>query len=290
MKRGRALAILLAFACCAWPAFADHCSVNVSVISFGSYSATEIDVTGLIKVKCSGNVSTYQVGIDAGTGSGATVTNRSMTDPSSSAQLGYQLFRDPGHVLNWGNTPGVDTVPNNTQDTYTVYARLPANQYSAPADPNNNYIDTVTVTVTEAGNTFTGSFQITAMVQNYCIISASSLNFGVYSGTLTNSASTISVTCTNTTPYSVGLDAGTAAGATVTNRSMTGPNSMLLSYKLFRDSNHSQNWGNTVGVDTVSRTGTGLAQSLTVYGQVPAGQTGLPPGDYSDTITATITY
>ena len=70
---------------------------------------------------------------------------------------------------------------------------------------------------------------------------------------------------------------------------MTGPASALLGYKLFRDSGRTLNWGNTVGTDTVSGTGNGIAQLLTVYGQVPAGQ--FPrPGNYADTITATITY
>ncbi len=32
------------------------------------------------------------------------------------------------------------------------------------------------------------------------------------------------------------------------------------------------NWGNTVGTNTLAETGTGTVQSLTVYGQVPAGE------------------
>jgi spore coat protein U-like protein len=39
----------------------------------------------------------------------------------------------------------------------------------------------------------------------------------------------------------------------------------------------------------VSGTGNGNAQTLTVYGQLPAGQY-VTPGAYADTITATITY
>jgi spore coat protein U-like protein len=49
------------------------------------------------------------------------------------------------------------------------------------------------------------------------------------------------------------------------------------------------NWGQTVGTDTVSSTGTGAVQSFTVYGQVPA-QSTPAPGAYSDTITVTVTY
>jgi spore coat protein U-like protein len=70
---------------------------------------------------------------------------------------------------------------------------------------------------------------------------------------------------------------------------MTGPGSALLGYSLFSDSARTVNWGQTVGTDTVTGTGNGTAQALTVYGDVPAGQY-LAPGSYSDTITATVTY
>ena len=106
---------------------------------------------------------------------------------------------------------------------------------------------------------------------------------------LDTATSTVSVTCTNTTPYNVGLSAGLATGATVVTRSMTGPASALLGYQLYRDSAHSLNWGITIATDTLAGTGNGSAQPLTVYGLVPAGQY-VAPGTYSDTITATVTY
>jgi spore coat protein U-like protein len=113
--------------------------------------------------------------------------------------------------------------------------------------------------------------------------------FPNYSGLAVQSTSTLTVTCTGTTPYNVGLNQGTATGATVTNRSMTGPASVLLGYKLFSNSGRTTNWGNTVGTSTVAGTGTGVAQALTVYGQILAGLS-VQPGSYADTITATITY
>jgi spore coat protein U-like protein len=82
----------------------------------------------------------------------------------------------------------------------------------------------------------------------------------------------LSVTCTNGTSYNVGLNAGTASGATVTTRAMTGPGGATLSYALYQDSGHSTNWGNTVGTDTKSGTGDGSAQTMTVYGNLSANQ------------------
>ena len=138
-------------------------------------------------------------------------------------------------------------------------------------------------------STATTTFGVSATVQSTCLISATSLAFGTYTGVAVNSTSTVSVTCTNTTTYNVGLNAGLASGATVTTRKMTGPSSSLLAYSLYSDSARSVNWGQTVGTDTVSGTGNGSAQSLTVYGLLPGAQY-VNPGSYTDTITATVTY
>lgn len=137
--------------------------------------------------------------------------------------------------------------------------------------------------------TSTATFQVSANVTATCLISATNLAFGAYSGAVANASSTVSVTCTNTTPYNVGLDAGTSSGSTVATRKMTGPGGALLAYSLSRDSAHTLNWGNTVGTDTQTGSGSGSAQTLTVYGQVAANQF-VAAGNYTDTITATITY
>ena len=84
------------------------------------------------------------------------------------------------------------------------------------------------------------------------------------------------------------MDAGIGTGANVSVRQM----SLLtntLGYKLFRDSGRTQNWGNTVGTDTVAGTGNGTQQTLTIYGRVPA-QTTPAPATYNDTVTVTVTY
>lgn len=137
--------------------------------------------------------------------------------------------------------------------------------------------------------TATTTFRVTATVAATCLISATTLAFGTYTGVVANSTSTITVTCTNTSPFNVGLNAGTAPGATVTTRKMTGPAAAVLAYSLSQDAAHTINWGNTIGTDTESGTGNGSAQNLTVFGHVPAGQF-VTPGAYTDTITATISF
>ena len=142
-----------------------------------------------------------------------------------------------------------------------------------------------------SASTVTTTFTVSTDVVTACVVSATPLSFGSYLPTTASTAtSVITVACSNTVPYNVGLDAGTSTGATVTSRAMTGPTGALpLHYNLFQDSAHTINWGDTVGTDTVPGTGNGSGQTLTVYGQIPSGQ-GNRPGAYTDTITVTVTY
>jgi spore coat protein U-like protein len=134
----------------------------------------------------------------------------------------------------------------------------------------------------------TNTFGVSANVAASCLITATALAFGSYTGAETDSASALSVTCTNTTTYSVGLNAGTSGG-TATARQMAGTPAGTLFYALFSDAARTINWGDTGGTGIVLGTGSGLAQAIPVYGRVAAGQL-VAPGAYADTITATVTY
>lgn len=136
--------------------------------------------------------------------------------------------------------------------------------------------------------TATATIAVTATVLSFCTLAAAPLAFGTYSSAAVTATTTLSVTCTSGTPYNVGLDAGVGTGATVAARKMTFTTS-TLTYGLYSDAGHTTVWGNTIGTNTVTGTGTGLLQSLTVYGQIPGAQF-VAPGAYVDTVTATITY
>jgi spore coat protein U-like protein len=138
-----------------------------------------------------------------------------------------------------------------------------------------------------ATTTMTVQMTITAT----CLVnSASTLNFGTQGVLSTNvdQTSTLQITCTNTTPYNIGLNVGTGAGATVAARKLTS-GATTVNYTLYSNSTRTTLWGNTVGTDTVAATGNGAAQSYTVYGRVPP-QAAPAPGTYTDTITVTVTY
>ena len=121
-----------------------------------------------------------------------------------------------------------------------------------------------------------------------CAVVVLPLSFNMYVGRIDDATSTVTITCTNTTLYSVGLDAGTAVGATVATRYMNS-GVAKIAYSLCSDPAHAINWGRTDGVDTVAGVGNGSAQVLTVYGQIASGQFSTP-GTYSDAIVATVTY
>ncbi|HEY9348215.1 MAG TPA: spore coat U domain-containing protein [Inquilinus sp.] len=140
--------------------------------------------------------------------------------------------------------------------------------------------------------TATTSFQVTATVLKFCTVVATPMAFGNYtSSTVSETTSEITVTCTNGTPYDIGLSAGTAAGATVTTRQMSGTTvtAARLNYFLYSDTGRTVNWGNTVGTDTVHITAGATPIISTVYGRVPAGQF-VAPDAYLDTIAVTVTY
>lgn len=141
--------------------------------------------------------------------------------------------------------------------------------------------------------TITGNLPITASVINNCTFGTiSSVAFGNYdptSASPNNNTGSIVVTCTSGDAYNIGLNAGTFAGATVTTRRMTGPSAGGLSYFLYRDLSRTLNWGVTIGTDTLPQTGTGVPQTATVYGQIPASQT-VTAGSYSDTVGITVTF
>ncbi len=129
----------------------------------------------------------------------------------------------------------------------------------------------------------TATFSVQATIQNNCAISATTLNFGTYDPTAATAAtntSTVTLTCTKNTAYSVSL----AAASGFKMKDAAGD---LLSYQLFSDTARTLPWDATHLVS-----GTAPSKSpipLTVYGTISAGQD-VPAGAYSDTVTAQVNF
>ena len=251
-----------------------------SPLPFGVYTGVALSSTTTITVRCSKGFA-YEVAL--GRGNGASGSARMME--SGANGLRYGLYQDAARATPWGDDAGVDTVGGTgtgADQTYTVYGVLPANQRVAPG----RYADGPIVASVANGPAQSLSMDVT--VAATCTISAAALAFPAYSGLTVTAASDITITCTDTTPYAVGLGAGNAPGATVSSRALV-LGSSQTAYALYSDAAMSLNWGVTAGNDEVSGTGNGAPQTLTVYGRIAGGQ--FPaPGNYADTIVATITY
>jgi spore coat protein U-like protein len=101
-----------------------------------------------------------------------------------------------------------------------------------------------------------------------------------------DSTGTITVTCAESTPYSIAL-VGALGGTGL--YGMVGP-SDTLHYGLYTDALRSLVWGDgTGGSQTVGGSADALGTSHTVYGRVPS-QPLAPAGAYADIITIVVTW
>ena len=135
------------------------------------------------------------------------------------------------------------------------------------------------------------------LVIGTCTVNAATLDFGSTGllATLIDATTTLSVTCTNTTPYSVGMDNG--ANFSAARRMRQGATSNYIGYAIYTDAARTNVWTTASSSTTCTTasscffgTGDGSAQSITVYGRVPALGTAPAPGAYNDTVTITVTY
>jgi spore coat protein U-like protein len=267
------------------------CSMSATGVNFGEVTGGQLSTTGAIVLRCTGN-GTVAYTISLTTGLSGIYGLRQMSNGTD--MLGYNLYGEASLGTIWGDgTGGSQVVSGKIQmggnpvviTPVPIFARLPVQRAPTPG----SYSDNIVASLHYPGNTVQTAFQVTANEAPTCTISATDLSFADYTQAQLDGQSAITVTCTNSTPWSLGLNQGTSPGATVTTRKMTGPGGVSLSYGLFQDVARTVSWGNTVGTDTVPGAGTGNPQSLTVYGRIPASQTPVA-GGYRDMITATLTF
>lgn len=128
------------------------CAVSAnSTMAFGTYdplSATPLDATATITFKCAKG-GTFDIGI------GGTVGSRTMS--SGVDTLGFELYRDSGRTLAWGNTQDSNTLDTDASGfttgagsttaaasrSATVYGRIAAGQDKTPG----SYTATLTITI-----------------------------------------------------------------------------------------------------------------------------------------------
>lgn len=143
------------------------------------------------------------------------------------------------------------------------------------------------------GQTATGNLSVSANVQPACSVNAGgTMAFGTYdplSGTDHDATGQINLTCTFGADAAIKLDQGGHDGGgslAAPDRRMLGNTADFLDYQLFSDSSRVTEWEGSTGVPY---TGDGTAEDVTVYGRIPAGQL-VPQGNYTDSVTITVTY
>lgn len=144
--------------------------------------------------------------------------------------------------------------------------------------------------------TITTSFQVTADIAAKCnTVTANTLAFGTFdpvAATNLDVNTTMAVTCSRNTPYTIALNGGSTATGTIANRLMTNGTD-TLQYQIYTTTGRTIVWGDGTGTSqTVPGTGSGVAQTVNVYGRIPGTQVPANPpvGSYTDTITVTVTF
>jgi spore coat protein U-like protein len=153
-------------------------------------------------------------------------------------------------------------------------------------------------TAAQAG-TSTANLTVQITITASCTINAATLDFGSNPGTTLvssaiNGSTTVSVTCTNGSPYSIGMDNGANVSGSQ-RRMKSGAN--FLNYNLYTDAARLDAWTTASSSTTCTTTnscalgtGNGSAQSVNIYGAVPVVGTAPSTGVYTDTVVMTITY
>jgi len=141
-----------------------------------------------------------------------------------------------------------------------------------------------------AGATASFGFTAKATVSNNCLISTGNLAFGSNSvlKAAVRSNAAMNVQCTANSAYQVSLGAG--ASGDVSARTMkNAATGETIGYTI-SSSLDGPAWGDgSRGTAVYTGTGNGGVQTITMYGRVPAQKTPTP-GDYKDTVIATLVF
>jgi len=303
--------------CVAAGAQAQSCVFTMPNFDFGDIDltlGTQFNLTANLTATCTGTPGAtirFCPNIEAGSG-GHSGTGDPRYMLNGANQLDYNIFRNGAFSNIWGsrfwphsNPPQPRLTLNGAgtgSRTRPVRVRIYGGQTTLPVGLyttsfagihtlfSYDYFTGQNCGVIGATNGVQVPFTIQANHIGSCTVVANNLNFGTIGVLNTNndSSSTMDVTCTSGASYQVGLNGGLTGATDPTLRKMEFGVEQIT-YGLYQDTGRLMAWGDTIGTNTVTGTGTGAAQTLTVYGRIPP-QTTPSPATYSDTIVVTVTY
>lgn len=299
-----------------------HAACTVSGTTNSTYTYTAANINSDATVNLSGTITCTNLGLPQISNfmcmktvfTGATTANNSVTLPYTvTATVGGAGSSTTNQTSNVWYGP-VATVASNNIVSYSVNVKVPARTGSLIAYPKGTYTASVRlywdmdllglscgdlIGGWDSGDTLlTANFVVPSLCQ---LNSTSTVDFGNINDISTTkrdytAQGAVNSTCNFGTPYSIYLGDGNnrIAGGF---RRMTNSNNEFIPYQLYKDSNYSTVWDATGGVTSVggtggvSKTGTGSAQTTTVYGKIPQGTAiASRPGTYSDSVVVTVTY
>jgi len=140
-----------------------------------------------------------------------------------------------------------------------------------------------------------GEMQVQITITANCAVTgtSSTLDFGSQASTTTGPVSAsnggFSVTCTNATPYKIGLKpVSTDSAVGIGTMSADPDNGETIGYQLYQDS-ASTVWGDDENTNVKSDTGNGLAQAHTVYGKTTS-TLNVAAATYKDIVAINVYY
>ena len=183
------------------------------------------------------------------------------------ARLNYSVATNATCATAWKNPNDLPTIRANftmarnttVTNTYVYYGCIPAGQLATA--PVGNYTDTVTMTFRRTGGaTFIpGTFPVVIVAPATCTLSTPpagvAFTYTAFRPTAALASASYGVTCSSLLPYTMALDATVGV--------VTGLNYTLALNTL-----------GTGGVNPLTSTGTGVAQSFFINGSMAAGQAG----------------
>ena len=302
-------------------ACAQSCSATVPAGNYGNVdilSGGAVDTSANFTISCTGNKNqTVRLCIDISYGNtvGGAGVVRALVN--GTLNLLHDIYSDAARSSQWGAWGGPSLLfpfgaggiqrdlalgaAGSASLVLTMYGRIAASQQTVPpgtyawstASPGFSYFYGTAAACPSGTLSFrggVGSDVWQATILPNCLVTASNVDFGA-SGVLAatiDAQGAITARCTSGTPYTVQLNGGLSGATDPTLRKMTKALESVT-YGLYLDAARSLPFGSALGTNTASGTGTGLAQTIAVYGRVPA-QTTPSAGAYADTITVTLTY
>jgi spore coat protein U-like protein len=304
----------------AGPALAQSCQFDMQSVSFGSVDVTANDVRdsfGRFTASCSGTPgASVSICPSFNEGSGGATSDGALRYlVQEGERMAFAIWSDRQSGRPWGSyhwgLPGrppslavkLDASGRGTLSRSVRFRLLSGQTTLRPGSYVSSFAGAgtrINFAYAEAGscaaiseqnlNPSQAPFTVSANVSASCLVTASDARFGakLKLDAEVDTANQIIVRCSAGIPYQIGLDGGQAGASDPASREMRNGAHRVL-YGIFADAARKKGWGNSLGENTVSGTGTGGVQGYTGYLRIHP-QATPPAGTYSDRIVVTVTY